>query len=157
ELIVLGLGEEVDGADRGVGVVVCDDDGLSGAVDRVDADVAVDGALGEGDVDVAGADDLVDAREGLGAVGEGGDGLGAAAAEDAASAGDGRGGERDVGHAAIRGGRANDDDVLDARYPGRHDGVEYGGGVGRLSAGRVEADGLDGAHLHAQGVVLDVG
>ena len=66
----------------GFGAGVGGDDHLGGAGDHVDADVAEDEALGRGDVGVARADDLVDPRDALGAVGEGGDRLGAADGED---------------------------------------------------------------------------
>src|SRR3989304_4202040 len=88
-----GAGDEVGGGEEGVGLPVGEDQRLGRAVDRVDADVAEDGTLREGDEDAAGAADLVDAGKGLGAVGEGGDGLGAAGDEDAVDAGGGGGRE----------------------------------------------------------------
>ena len=57
------------------------------------ATVPTTDALGQGDKDVAGAQDLVDPGHALGAIGQGGDGLGAAHAEDAAHAGDVAGAE----------------------------------------------------------------
>ncbi len=93
----------------------------------------------------------------LRAVGQGRDSLGAAAAEDAVGACDGGGRELHVRYAAIRRRGADDDHVLDAGDLGRHDGVEHRGRIGRLRAGRVEADGLDCAYLDAEAVVLHVG
>ena len=62
--IVLGLRDEVGGDVGGVAAFAGDDD-LCGAGEHVDGAVEGDEALGRGDVEIAGADDLVDARDGL--------------------------------------------------------------------------------------------
>ena len=68
--VVLGLGEQVGGAEFGVGGVIRHDDGLRRAIERVDPDVAVDHALGQRHEAIAGPEDLVDGGYRLGAVGE---------------------------------------------------------------------------------------
>ncbi len=95
-----------------------------------------DGELGGGDEEVAGADDLVDAGDGVGAEGEGGDGLGAAEAVelgDTGEVGGGEGFERGFGRA--------DDDAWDAGDLRGRDGHEQGGGQRVAAAGHVAADG----------------
>ena len=70
----------------GAGIGEHDDLGRPG--DHVDADDAEHPPLGRRDIGVAGADDLGDRRDGLGAVGERGDRLRAADAVDFVDAGD---------------------------------------------------------------------
>ncbi len=103
-----------------------------------------------------GPQNLVDAREALRAVGERRDGLGAAGREDAVGAGHGGCCQLDRRHDAVRPRRADQDEVLDAGDLGRDQRVQDGGRVHRQSAGGVDADVADGAHLHAQALV-DVG
>ena len=91
--IVLGLGEHVGGEVARI-AVGDDDQDFGGAGDEIDADFAGEQLLGGGDVDVAGADDAVGARDGAGAEGEGGDGLRAAHLEDVADAEQGGGADR---------------------------------------------------------------
>jgi hypothetical protein len=56
------------------------DDDLRGAGEHVDGAIKGDEALGRSDVEIAGADDLVNARNGSGAIGQRGDGVRAAEA-----------------------------------------------------------------------------
>ena len=81
--IVFGLCEHV-GGDLARVAVGGDDQDFGGAGDEIDANFAGEDFLGRGDVDVAGADDAVRARDGRGAEGEGGDGLRAAHLEELA-------------------------------------------------------------------------
>ena len=67
---VLGLRQEIGRDPGGIGGLVGDDQHFGRAGDHVDADGAEDLALGGGDIGVARPDDLVDRRDGLGAVGE---------------------------------------------------------------------------------------
>ena len=99
-----------------------------------------DGDLGGGDVEVAGADDLVDGRDGLGAVGQRGDGLRSADAVELGDAGEVRGGE---GFARGLGGA--DDDALDAGDLRGRDGHQQRGGQRIAAAGDVAADGPERA------------
>ena len=95
---------------------------------------AEDEALRARDVEVARADDLVDARTRLGAVRERADGLRAARVDDLGDAGELRRGE-DLGRRA----RRREDDARhagDRRRDRRH---EHGRRVARLAAGRVDA------------------
>ena len=86
----------------GVLVAVGDHQDLRGTGDHVDADLAKDLALGFGDVDVAGADDLVDRADARGAKGQRADRLGAADAVDLVDPGE-RGGDQDQsGQRAVR-------------------------------------------------------
>ena len=97
-----------------------------------------DGEFGGGDEEVAGADDLVYARDGGGAEGEGGDGLRAADAVelgDAGEVGGGEGLERGFGRA--------DDDACDAGDLCGGGGHEQGGGQRIAAAGDVAADGAE--------------
>ena len=95
-LVVLGLGEEVHGDPVRIGAAVAQDQDLGGAGHHVDADLTEDRPLGGGDIDVAGADDLVHAGDRVGPIGQGGDGLGPADGEDAVHPGDRGGGQHQV-------------------------------------------------------------
>ena len=64
---MLGLAQQVGRAHLGVGGVVGDDQDLGRAGEQIDADPAVELALGLGDIGVAGADQHVDRLEALGA------------------------------------------------------------------------------------------
>jgi hypothetical protein len=154
--VVLGLGDEVGGDAGGVAGLGGDDDlgGAGGHVDstrsRSGAAALRDGDFGGGDVEVAGADDLGYGFDRGCAVGEGGDGLGAADAVELGDAGEVRGGEGFAG-----GFGAADDDARDAGDLCGGGGHEQGGGQGVTAAGDVAADGAEGADdladLHAVG------
>ena len=111
--VVLGLRHEVDGDERGHGGLVGEDENLAGAGEHVDAHVAHDELLGRGHVGVAGADDLVDARDGVGAVRERGDRLRAADLVDLVDAGLGGCRERVRVHGAVGRGRHDHRDLVD--------------------------------------------
>ncbi len=91
--VVLGLADEVGGDVVGVGGVVGQDRDLGGPGLGVDADEALEQALGGGDPDVPGTGDHVRARAVLGAVGEHRHGLGSADRVDLFDAEQGAGGE----------------------------------------------------------------
>ena len=74
-------------------MVIGDGDGLGGALDGVDAYGPEDHALGGLNEDVAGAENLVDGGDRLGAVSEGGYGLSAADGEYPINVCDGGGGK----------------------------------------------------------------
>ena len=101
QLVVLGLTQKVGGDPCGVTAAVGQHQDLAGAGDHVDAHLAEDLPLGGGDVDVARADDLIDGRDGLGAVGQRSHGLCAAGLEDLRHACGGRGSEDDGVHLTI--------------------------------------------------------
>ena len=71
----------------GIVAAIGDHQDFRRAGDGVDADLAEDFALGGGDIGIAGADNLVHRGDGLGAIGQGGDGLGPADAVDFGDAG----------------------------------------------------------------------
>ena len=75
---MLGLAEQIGGADFAVDAVVGDHQRLGRAGEQIDADAAEQLALGFGDIGVAGADDHVDRRDRLGAERHRGDRLDAA-------------------------------------------------------------------------------
>ena len=91
--IVLGLAEQVGGDPVGIVLAVGDDEDFARPGDHVDADDAVELALGLGDLGVARADDHVDRLDPLGAVGERGDRLRAADPPDLVDPDEMRGGE----------------------------------------------------------------
>ena len=84
---MLGLAEEIGGAELGIDALVGDDQRLGRAGKQVDADTAVELALGFGDEGVAGADQHVDGRNGRGAERHRADRLDAAEDQDLVGAG----------------------------------------------------------------------
>src|SRR5205814_2218472 len=138
------------------GRIVGHDDGLGWAVDGVDADMTKDLALGERDEDIAGAADLVDARDRLGAVGEGGNRLGAARHENPGDTGDRGGRELHGRHASFRAGGADHARRRNARHSGREHRMEDRRGIYRAGAWDIETNGLEGPHLDTE-AVFDIG
>ena len=131
---MFGLGEEIGGDEGGIRAVVGDDDRLGGAVDRIDADIAVDLAFGKGDEATAGAEDLVDGGDGLSAVGQSGDGLRASDFEDGSDSGDLSGDQfqrgdlsaaRSIAIAVSRAHGARDADLVDAGHLGGYGRVQH--------------------------------
>ena len=102
--VVLGLAQQVGGGPLRIVLGVGDDDDLAGAGDHVDADDAIDLALGLRDPGVAGAGDDVDRRDAACAISERGDRLRAADAPHFIDAGQVRGGEDERVDLAIGGG-----------------------------------------------------
>jgi hypothetical protein len=148
ELVVLGLGEEIDRDQAGIVGGIGEDDDLGGAGDGIDADAAEDLPLGLGDIGIAGADDAIDGGDGSRAIGEGRHGLGAADAVGLGDAGEAGGGGDEGGKNPARAGHGHDD----ARNPGDAGGDrvhQHGGGVGGLAAGDIDADGVERAPAEA--------
>ena len=106
---MLGLAEQVGGADFAVDAVVGDDQRLGRAGEQVDADAAEQLALGLGHIGVAGADDHVDRRDRLGAERHRGDGLHAAEHIDFVGAAEMHGGDDRRMRPALERRRAGDD------------------------------------------------
>ncbi len=119
---MLGLAEQIGGADFAVDRVVGDDQRLGRPGEEIDADAAEQLPLGLGDIGVAGPDDHVDRRDGLGAERHGGDRLHAAEHENLVGAAEmHRRHDRRMRPALER--RRAGDDVLhagDARGDDRH-------------------------------------
>ena len=117
---VLGLAEQVGGADFAVDAVVGDDQRLGRAGEQIDADPAIQLALCLRHVGVAGTDDHVDAGNRLGAERHGGDRLHAAEHEDLVGAAEmHRRDDRRMRAAAER--RRARDDAFDPRDLGGDD------------------------------------
>ena len=148
--VVLRLGQEVRRDVSGVRRVVCQDQDLTGSRDRVDAGHAEAGLFGQGDKNIAGAGDLVDAGNGLCAVGKGRDGLGPAHLVDLIRAGDVRCDQGARGGFSIRAGGRRDHDPFHARHFGRNHVHQDTGRIGRPSARHIAAGGSDRRHLLTQ-------
>ena len=158
---VLGLAEQVGGAHLGVDGLVGDHHGLGRAGEEVDADAAVELALGLGDEGVAGADQHVDRRDRLGAERHRADRLHAAEHVDLVRARQVHGG--DDGRDAARPGAAAPSD--DARHAGdrggqhrhvrRGDHREFAGR--HIAADRLHRDVLVAEDHAGQRLDLDIG
>ena len=106
---VLGLAEQIGGADFAVDAVVGDHQRLGRAGQQVDADAAEQLPLGLRHIGVAGADDHVDGRDGLGAERHRGDRLHAAQHVDFVGAAEVHGGDDRRMRPALERRRAGDD------------------------------------------------
>ena len=147
--VVLGLGHKVDGDERGICRFISDDAHLGGACDHVDSHIARHDLLRGSDVGVAGAGNLGNRLDGLGAVGKSADSLGAADRVDLGHAGDLAGGEDSGIERAVLGRGRHAGDALDA-CDRCGDGVhEHGGRIERASAGNIDAYGFERRHLRA--------
>ena len=147
---MFGLGQHVCGRPRGIDGAVGHDHDFGGTGDHVDGDAAVDEAFGRRDVGVAGADDLLDGRDGLRAVGERGDGRGSAHLVDGGRAGFHEGVEGGRVHGAVLAGRGGRDDL--AHAGGLRDGDRVNGAGDQRSgaAGDVATDAFHRRELFAQ-------
>jgi hypothetical protein len=149
QFVVLGLRKEVHRHPVGVGLTIADDQYLRRAGDHVDADDAEDAALGRGDVGVAGADDLVDLRNGLRAIGQCRDRLRAADGEYAVDAGQ-RCGSQYQRVLLARRRRYDHDQFADAGDARRNGVHQHRRRVRGLAAGHVEADAVERRDLLAK-------
>ena len=114
---MLGLGQQVERERPGIDVAGGEDEQVARAGEAVDADLPEHLALGLLHVQVSGPDDHVDARDGLGPVGERGDRVGAAHPVDRVDAGEPAGREHDRIEVPVRAGRRAHGDLLDAGEP----------------------------------------
>ncbi len=142
-VVVLGLRQQIGGDPLGASGAVGHDQHLARRREVVDADPPEHQALGGLHVDVAGTDDLVDARQRLGAEGERRHRLRAADAEEAIDAGDRRRGEHGAVASLHRSRRRYRDHLRDARDLGRDDVHEHGRRVGCAASRHVHADALE--------------
>ena len=138
-LVVLGLREEVRGEPFRIGFIVGDHHDLRRACDGVDADRAEDLALGLRDIGVAGADDLRDRLNRLGAVGERRDSLRASDAVNLADASQMRRRQHRLVDLAI-GRRRDHHDPRDAGNPGGNGVHQHRAWIACLAARNVETD-----------------
>ena len=131
----------------GVGLAVRHDQNLAGTGDHIDGNGTEHLLFGFRHKGVAGADDLIHLGHAFGAVGQGGNGLGAAYLEDLVDAGDaGSCQDHGIDLAVSAGGR--DHDHLSAPGDLGGDGVhQHGGGVGRCAAGHIQTGPVDGDDL----------
>ena len=148
--VVLGLGDEVGGAEDRVGRLVGQHDGFGGAKHAVDVHLALHHALGIGDENVAGAANLVNLADGFGSVGQRADGRHAANLIYGVHAGDAGGGQHGGVERFAAAAGSGQDNLADAGDAGRDGGHQHSGRVGRRSAGSVEANTLQGAHQLAE-------
>ena len=158
QLVVLGLAQQVCRHPGGVAAAVGQHQDLAGAGDHINAHLAEHLPLGGGNVDVAGADDLVHRRDGLGAVGQRGHGLCTAGLEDLGHTSGGGGGKDDRIHPAVLSGGGGHHDLRHARDLGRDDIHQHSGGIGRRAAGHIHARLFNGSIFLAQhdaGLLVD--
>ena len=147
--VVLGLGEQVHRQPVRVGHAIADHQNLGRPGDHVDTDLTEHRTLGSRHVDVAGADDLVDARHGLGAIGQCRHGLGAADGEDTIDTRQVRRGQHQlIDHAVRR--RHDHDDLAHARDMRRNRVHQHGRRIGRLAARHVDPGAVQRRDLLAQ-------
>ena len=140
--VMLRLGKQIGGDPVGIGGAVGEHQHFGRARDHVDADLAEDAALGRSHPGVAGADDLDDGRNGLGAISERRHRLRAADAVDLVDAGTLR--RRQHQRLDMAAGRRNHhDDALHARDLRRHDIHQHGRRIGRGAARHIEPDGVE--------------
>ncbi len=144
---MLGLREEIGSDEIGAGGVVRHHRDFARPGELIDRHRADDLALGLDDPGIAGAENLLHARDAVRAVGERGDGLGSADLIDLRRA---SGAERVGQHFVYRGRRGYDDLAHPGQLGQRH-GHDRGGDERCGAAGNVDADPLDGIVLLAHG------
>ena len=115
-----------------------------------------DHGLGGGHIAVTGADDLVHARDGLGAIGQRRDRLRPADGEDPVDPGD-PGGAEDDGLDLTPGRRDGHDHLADPGDLGRDDVHEHGRRIGRLAPRDIDPDPLQGRHPLAEEIAGALG
>ena len=150
KLVVFGLAEQVGRDPGGVAAAVGQYQNFRRSCDHINADFAKHLALGGGNVDIAGADDLVHGGYALGAVGQRGHGLRAARLKDAVDACNDRRRQDPGVDLAVPARRGGHDDLLHARDLGGDNVHQHGGRVRCRAAGHVDARALDGGVLLAQ-------
>ena len=157
QFVVLGLTQQVCCHPCRVAAAVGQHQNFAGACDHIDAHLAEHLALGGGNVDVAGANDLIHRRDALGAVGQRRHSLCAAGLENFGHACRGGGGQNDRVHLAVLPGGGGHDDLGHARHLGGDDIHKHGGGVGRRAAGHIHARLFNGGVLlpqHDAGLIV---
>ena len=150
--VVLGLRQQVGRGPGRVGAVIGDDQRLGGTVEAVDAHAAEHLALRQRDEQPARADDLVDARHALGAVGQRGDRLRAAQRKEPIHFRHIRRSQDQVVDPRAPG-RGADDDFADAGHARRDGGHQQRRGQRRGAAGHVDAGAVERPDQLAQRAV----
>ena len=137
-------------------MVIGHGDGLGGALNSVDSDGPEHHALGGLNEDVAGAENLVDGGDRLGAVSESGYGLSAADSEDSIDAGDCCGSKDDGSYGAIRAGGSYQNDLPDTCDSGRNGSHKDGGRINGGATGNVEADPVQGSNSLPEALACEI-
>jgi len=157
--IVLRLRQQIGGDPMRVVILVGDDQHFRRTGDRIDADGAEHLPLGCRHIGIAGTDNFDHRLDRLGAMGQRGDGLGAADAVDFFNARKFGGGEHERVQLSARRRHHHDD----ARYAcdlGRHGVHQHRAWIGGRPARHVEANGFDRgptvAEFHARGVTIAI-
>ena len=147
--VVLGLRQEIGGDPVGIAGPVGEDQHLRRPGDHVDADLAEHQALGRRHIGIAGADDLGDRRDRLGAVGERRHRLRAADAIDFVDAGKLGRRQHQRRELAVRR-RHHHHQARHAGDLGRHGIHQHRGRIGGGAARHIEADRLDRGPARAE-------
>ena len=122
---MLGLGQKVGGTVRGVSRVIGDNHYLTRPRQAVNSHDSVHQLLGQDHEDVTRSANLVHPGHRFGAVGQGGDGLGAADTKNAVNPG--KAGRRQCHrrHRAIRPRRRRQNNLADTGHSGRYGGHQH--------------------------------
>ena len=147
---MLGLGHQVCRDHHGLGRGIGQHADLGGTGDHIDTHITRDNLLGSGDKGVTRAGNLVDARNGLGAVRQRGHGLGAAHHIDFVHSAELCRGERVGADKAVLLRRGHHNHALDAGDLGGNGIHEHGGGILRATARHVDAGRRERGHLNAE-------
>ena len=150
QFVVLGLTQQVCCHPCGVAAAVGQHQNFAGACDHIDAHLAEYLALGGGNVDVAGANDLIHRGDALGAVGESRHSLCAAGLEDLGHACGGSGSKDDRVHPAVLAGGGGHDDLGHTCHLCRDHVHEHGGGIRCRTAGHIDTGLFNGGIFLAQ-------
>ena len=145
QFVVLGLTQQVCCHPCGVAAAVGQHQNFAGAGDHIDAHLAEHLALGGGNVDVAGAYDLIHRRDALGAVSQRRHGLCAAGLENFGHSGGGGSGQNDRVHLAVLPGGGGHDDLGHPRHLGGDNVHKHGGRVRRRAAGHIDTGLFNGS------------
>ena len=147
---VFGLGQQVRGDVSGVGGFVGQNDDFAGAGDHVDIDGSEDQLFRDLDGGVAGAHEFVHPGDGGGAVGQGGNGLGAENPVDFIDADDMGGSQHGRMDGAVRPCRRGHAESRHARDAGGNGGHQKRREKRGARAGDENANPFDGEHPSAQ-------
>jgi len=146
---VFGLGEQVHGQPVGVEAAIADDEDFRRACDHVDAHLTKNLFFGRGDIDIAGAYDLVDPGYRRSPVGQGRHGLGTAYGKyPVYTRQPGRRHDPGIGMTLRRG--HHHDDFRHTRHPGRYHVHQHRRRVGCLAARYINAHPIQRGDLLTQ-------
>ncbi len=150
---MLRLGQHIRRRIAGRGRLVGDEQRLCGTGQLVDGHVAVYLSLGQHHKDIAGTQDLVHPGDGLGAIGQGADGLGAPDAVNLVNLGHVGSSQDGIVQRPSSGWRGHDN-LGHAGHAGGDGGHEQGGGIGSRPVGRIDTHPLQGTHALTQSATV---